>query len=157
VSHRLWVARCPGTIRALVHALLPIPRVGEGWVFPTLMDALIAEAASRGHVGLELVSADSTIVRAHHESAGLAIAGETLDALEQALTEEKGAPLPGAGTGAAGGRSPAEPDAGDTDTTTGQDRAATRGRRAARAKQAKLGRSRGGLSSKIHAVVDAAG
>lgn len=63
-------------------------------VFQSLMDALIAEAASRGQVGLELVSVDSTIVRAHHESAGLAIAGETLDALEQALTEEKGAPLP---------------------------------------------------------------
>ncbi|MEU6153199.1 hypothetical protein ABZ816_24670 [Actinosynnema sp. NPDC047251] len=56
------------------------------------MDALIAEAASRGQVGLEPVSVDSTIVRAHHESAGLAIAGETLDAPEQALTEEKGAP-----------------------------------------------------------------
>nr|WP_033431659.1 transposase [Saccharothrix syringae] len=63
-------------------------------VFRRLMDALIAEAASRGQVGLELVGVDSTIVRAHHESAGLAIAGETLDALEQALTEEKGAPLP---------------------------------------------------------------
>lgn len=62
-------------------------------VFQGLMDALIAEAASRGQVGLELVSVDSTIVRAHHESAGLAIAGETLDALEQALTEEKGALL----------------------------------------------------------------
>lgn len=69
----------------------------NGWakdgVFQGLMDALIAEAATRGQVGLELVSVDSTIVRAHHESAGLAIAGETLDALEQALTEEKGAPL----------------------------------------------------------------
>lgn len=63
-------------------------------VFEILMDALIAEAGSRGQVGLELVSVDSTIVRAHHESAGLAVAGETLDALEQALTEEKGAPLP---------------------------------------------------------------
>ena len=62
-------------------------------VFQGLMDALIAEAACRGQVGLELVSVDSTIVRAHHESAGLAIAGETLDALEQALTEEKGALL----------------------------------------------------------------
>jgi transposase len=62
-------------------------------VFQDLMDALIAEAAARGQVGLELVSVDSTIVRAHHESAGLAVAGETLDALEQALTEEKGAPL----------------------------------------------------------------
>ncbi|GAA2679538.1 Transposase [Actinosynnema pretiosum] len=63
-------------------------------VFQTLMEALIAEAAARGEVGLELVSVDSTIVRAHHESAGLAVAGETLDALEQALTEEKGAALP---------------------------------------------------------------
>jgi transposase len=62
-------------------------------VFQSLMDMLIAEAASRGKVGLELVSVDSTIVRAHHESAGLAIAGETLDALEQALTEEEGALL----------------------------------------------------------------
>ncbi|SCK63240.1 hypothetical protein YUWDRAFT_06865 [Streptomyces sp. AmelKG-D3] len=58
------------------------------------MDALIAEAAARGRVGLELVSVDSTVVRAHHDSSGLAIAGETLDALEQALTEEKGVPLP---------------------------------------------------------------
>ncbi|MGW3911393.1 hypothetical protein ACWEBX_07650 [Streptomyces sp. NPDC005070] len=58
------------------------------------MDGLIAEAAARGRDGLELVSVDSTIVRAHHESAGLAIAGETLDALEQAPTEEKGVPLP---------------------------------------------------------------
>lgn len=57
------------------------------------MDALIAEAAGRGLVGLELVSVDSTVVRAHQDSAGLAVAGETLDALEQALTEEKGAPL----------------------------------------------------------------
>ena len=62
-------------------------------VFQALMDALIAEAAGRGLVGLELVSVDSTVVRAHQDSAGLAVAGETLDALEQALTEEKGAPL----------------------------------------------------------------
>ncbi|MFJ8437359.1 transposase [Kitasatospora sp. NPDC094019] len=70
----------------------------RGWVasgfFQGLMDELIAEAATRGKVGLTLVSVDSTIVRAHHESSGLAVAGETLDALEQALTEEKGVPLP---------------------------------------------------------------
>ncbi|WP_326580617.1 transposase [Actinacidiphila glaucinigra] len=70
----------------------------NGWakagVFQSLMDVLIAEAAARGQVGLELVSVDSTIVRAHQESAGLAVAGDTLDALEQALTEERGAPLP---------------------------------------------------------------
>jgi transposase len=64
-----------------------------GGVFQELMDGLIAEAAARGQVGLELVSVDSTVVRAHQESAGLAVAGETLDALEQALTEEKGVPL----------------------------------------------------------------
>ncbi|MGW1548942.1 hypothetical protein [Streptomyces sp. NPDC002346] len=55
---------------------------------------MIAEAAARGEVGLELVSVDSTIVRAHQESAGLAVAGETLDALEQALTEGEGTPVP---------------------------------------------------------------
>jgi transposase len=64
-------------------------------VFQGLMEALIAEAGSRGLVGLELVSVDSTVVRAHQESAGLAVAGETLDALERALTEEKGGPLAG--------------------------------------------------------------
>ena len=62
-------------------------------VFQDLMGGLIAEAAARGRAGLELVSVDSTVVRAHQESAGLAVAGETLDALEQALTEEKGVPL----------------------------------------------------------------
>jgi transposase len=62
-------------------------------VFQNLMDGLIAEAAARGQVGLELVSVDSTIVRAHHESSGLAVSGEVLDALELALTEEKGVPL----------------------------------------------------------------
>ena len=62
-------------------------------VFEALMDALIAEAASRGQVGLELVSVDSTVVRAHHDSSGLAVCGEVLDALEAAVTEEKGVPL----------------------------------------------------------------
>ena len=62
-------------------------------VFQGLMDGLIAEAAARGQVGFELVSVDSTIVRAHQESSGLAVSGEVLDALEVALTEEKGVPL----------------------------------------------------------------
>jgi transposase len=62
-------------------------------VFQNLMDGLITEAAKRGQVGLELVSVDSTIVRAHQESSGLAVSGEVLDALELALTEEKGVPL----------------------------------------------------------------
>src|SRR5438445_5587342 len=54
-------------------------------VFQALMDGLIAEAASRGQVGLELVSVDSTVVRAHHESCGMAVCGEVLDALEAAV------------------------------------------------------------------------
>ncbi|MFI9318159.1 transposase [Kitasatospora aureofaciens] len=70
----------------------------RSWVasgfFQALMEALIEEAAARGKIGLELVSVDSTVVRAHHESPGPAVAGETLDALEQDLTEEKGVPLP---------------------------------------------------------------
>ena len=65
----------------------------QAGVFQNLMAGLIAEAAARGQVGLELVSVDSTVVRAHHESAGLAVSGEVLDALELALTEEKGVPL----------------------------------------------------------------
>lgn len=43
-------------------------------VCEALMNALIAEAATRGRVGLELISVDSRVVRAHHESSGLAIA-----------------------------------------------------------------------------------
>ncbi|QKW24725.1 IS5 family transposase [Streptomyces seoulensis] len=126
----------------------------NGWaragVFQALMSALIAEAAGRGLVGLELVSVDSTVVRAHQDCAGLAIAGETLDALEQALTEEKGGSAGGPAAGVEG-RAP------QAESGAGADRAATRRRRRARAKAAGLGRSRGGLSSKVHAAVDSAG
>ncbi|MEV8455503.1 IS5 family transposase [Streptomyces sp. NPDC052095] len=125
-------------------------------VFQALMEALIAEAAGRGRVGLELVSVDSTVVRAHHESAGLAVAGETLDALEQALTEEKGGSAGPAGPGPAGDTPQAAPGTGSADRA-GRDPAAARRRRGTRAKAAGLGRSRGGLSSKIHTAVDASG
>ena len=56
----------------------------------------------------------------------------------------------------AGGAPQAAADATAADQA-GADRAATRRRRKARAKAAGLGRSRGGLSSKIHAAVDSAG
>lgn len=62
-------------------------------VFQRLMDGLIAEAAARGQVDLTLVSVDSTVARAHQDAAGMAVRGEVLDALEAALTEEKGVPL----------------------------------------------------------------
>lgn len=91
---------------------------------------------------------------AHQNSVGLAVAGETLDALEQALTEEKGGSPAGAAAGAASDASQATPEVG---TSAPHERAAIRRRRKARAKAAALGRFRGGLSSKIHAGVDAAG
>jgi len=62
----------------------------------------------------------------------------------------------GAAAGVASGEPQAEADAVGADQA-GADRAATRRRRKARAKAAGLGRSRGGLSSKIHAAVDCAG
>jgi Putative transposase of IS4/5 family (DUF4096) len=62
-------------------------------IFQGLMDGLIAEAAARGQVDLSLVGVDSTVARAHQDSAGMAVSGEVLDALESALTEEKGVPL----------------------------------------------------------------
>lgn len=62
-------------------------------VFQDLMDGLIAEAALRGQLDLSLVSVDSTVARAHQNSAGIAVSGEVLDAMEPALTEEKGVPL----------------------------------------------------------------
>lgn len=107
----------PRNVRALFNGVLWRFRNGTGWrdvperygpwttvynrfrawalagVFEALMDGLIAEAATRGQVGLELVSVDSTVVRAHHDSSGLAVSGEVLDALEAAVTEEKGVPL----------------------------------------------------------------
>ncbi|MBB5966480.1 hypothetical protein [Planomonospora venezuelensis] len=93
------------------------------------MDALIAEAASRGQVGLELVSVGSTIVRAHQESAGLAVAGETLDALEQALTEGKGAAPPQQPPVLRVMLPQAAPGTDGVDTSSDHDRAATRWRR----------------------------
>ncbi|RSM93985.1 hypothetical protein DMB42_51790 [Nonomuraea sp. WAC 01424] len=66
----------------------------------------------------------------------------------------KGGSAPGAAAGTAGDGSQATPDA---DASPTEDRAALRRRRKARAEAAALGRSRGGLSSKIHAAVDSAG
>lgn len=59
-------------------------------IFQGLMDAMIAEAASRGDVDLGLVSVDSTTARAHHDAAGMAVDSALLDDLAKAVTEEKG-------------------------------------------------------------------
>lgn len=44
------------------------------------MDGMIAEAARRGQVDLSLVSVDSTVARAHHDAAGMAVREEVLAA-----------------------------------------------------------------------------
>lgn len=58
--------------------------------FPTLMDTMIAEAASLGQVDLCLVSVDSTVSRAHHHAAGMAVDPKLLAELEKVAAEEKG-------------------------------------------------------------------
>ncbi|GAB3884888.1 hypothetical protein GCM10027612_60950 [Microbispora bryophytorum subsp. camponoti] len=59
-------------------------------VFQQLMEAVIAEAATRGQVDLSLVSVDSTTARAHHQAAGMVVAPELLAELEKVVEEEKG-------------------------------------------------------------------
>jgi hypothetical protein len=59
-------------------------------VFEQLMQAMIAEAAARGQVDLDLVRVDSTTVRAHHHAAGMVLGGELADALKEAVEQEKG-------------------------------------------------------------------
>lgn len=58
--------------------------------FRMLMEGMIAEAAARDQVDLDLVSVDSTVARAHHHAAGIAVDPELLDELEKAVAEEKG-------------------------------------------------------------------
>ncbi len=59
-------------------------------VFQALMDAMIAEAAARGDVDLSLVGVDSTVARAHHHAAGMAVDPDLLEEMAKALTAEKG-------------------------------------------------------------------
>jgi transposase len=64
-------------------------------VFEQLMQTVIAEAAARGQVDLDLVSVDSTTARAHHHAAGMVVDGELMTALEKAAEEERGLHLRG--------------------------------------------------------------
>lgn len=59
-------------------------------VFARLMEEMIAVAAARGQVDLELVSVDSTVARAHHHAVGMRVDAELLAELEKAAEEEKG-------------------------------------------------------------------
>ncbi|WP_381204732.1 hypothetical protein [Streptomyces incanus] len=51
---------------------------------------MIAEAAARGQVDLDLVGVDSTVARTHHHAAGMAVDPELPDEPEKAVAEEKG-------------------------------------------------------------------
>ncbi|MEX5638198.1 IS5 family transposase [Parafrankia sp. FMc2] len=63
-------------------------------IFQTLMDAMITEAAARGAVDLSLASVDSTVARAHHHAAGMAVDTDLLEDMAKALEEEKGLQKP---------------------------------------------------------------
>jgi hypothetical protein len=64
-------------------------------MFAVLMEGMIAEAARRGQADMSLVSVDSTVARAHHDAAGMAVEPEVLAALEEAAAQEKGPRKPG--------------------------------------------------------------
>ncbi|MFI6582898.1 transposase [Embleya sp. NPDC050493] len=57
--------------------------------FEALMEAMIAEAAARGQVELGLVSVDSTVVRAHHDAAGMVVDPNLHQEVEKIVDEEK--------------------------------------------------------------------
>lgn len=78
----------------------------DAGVFEALLEGLIAEAAKRGAVDLSLVSVDSTVVRAHHDVAGMHLDADTLAALEKAATEEEKARQRGAVRKDKSGRTP---------------------------------------------------
>ncbi|MEU8110525.1 hypothetical protein AB0C18_43160 [Nonomuraea muscovyensis] len=59
-------------------------------VFEQSMQTVIADAAARGEVDLDLVDVDSTTARAHHHAAGMVMDGELMTALEKAADEERG-------------------------------------------------------------------
>ncbi|KAB8182995.1 IS5 family transposase [Nonomuraea phyllanthi] len=82
-------------------------------VFERLMQAMIAEAAARGQVDLDLVSVDSTTARAHHHAAGMVLDGELSAALHEAVERERGLRQ--------SGKTPATATPAKTGTATGTD------------------------------------
>lgn len=116
-------------------------------VFEALLEGLIAEAAKRGEVDLSLVSIDSTTARAHHDAAGMHLAGDVLTALEKG--RHRG------GDGQVKGGSRDEQNGRDTDSRPErEERRRLRRRRKLRLQAALLGRSRGGQTSKVHLAAD---
>ncbi|PAU46007.1 IS5/IS1182 family transposase [Streptomyces albireticuli] len=119
----------------------------DAGVFTALLEGVIAGAAHQRNTDLSLVSVGSTTVRAHHDAAGMCMDKEVLEALEEAAAEqEKARPKRGG---------PQEQNGQDGGIDTGQEeRRRIRRRRRLRLKEALLGRSRGGLTSKVHLAAD---
>jgi transposase len=115
-------------------------------VFQALMEAVIAEAAARGQAELGLVSVDSTSARAHHHAAGMMLDPELLETLEKGRRRGKGA--------SPKGQNASIVDRDEAPDEAREERRRLRRRRKARLRAAKLGRSRGGLTSKVHLSAD---
>lgn len=87
---------------------------------------------------MSLISPDSTTVRAHHDAAGMRVSERLMKALKEAAQEQETARQKGASRGTElSGRASAHPAQAQTPPETSP-----------------LGRSRGGLTSKIHFVAD---
>lgn len=111
----------------------------DAGVFQALLEGVIAEAARQGKPDLSLVSVDSTTARAHHDAAGTRVGKDLMEALEEAASEQE----------------KARQRRGGPEEQNGQaERRRVRRRRKLRLKQALLGRSRGGLTSKVHLAAD---
>ncbi|MEV4251235.1 hypothetical protein AB0J63_48595 [Streptosporangium canum] len=87
---RLLLSMVCAKSTGLTDRLPPFRGLGAGRFFQASVEGLIAEAAARGQVELDLVNVASVIVRAHHDAAGKAVDQQLLTALEGAITEEKG-------------------------------------------------------------------
>ncbi|THA43898.1 IS5 family transposase [Streptomyces sp. A1136] len=111
----------------------------DAGVFTALLEGLIAQGARVGRADLSLVSVDSTTVRAHHDAAGMRVSKHLMKALEEAVQEQEAACQKGGGPEEQNGQA---------------ERRRIRRRRKLRLKEALLGRSRGGLTSKIHLAAD---
>ncbi|MYV74537.1 IS5 family transposase [Streptomyces sp. SID1046] len=111
----------------------------DAGVFSALLEGLIAEGARAGQSDLSLVSVDSTTVRAHRDAADMRVSKHLMDALEEAAQEQETARRKGGGPEGHNGQA---------------ERRRIRRRRKLRLKEALLGRSRGGLTSKLHLAAD---
>ncbi|MFE0154704.1 transposase [Nonomuraea sp. NPDC059007] len=112
-------------------------------VFQDLMEAVIAEAAARGQADLGLVSVDSTTARAHHHAAGMALDPNSWRRWRRPPRKSRARP-----------KEHTAPDGGGEHNGEQTARRQVRLRSRARLKAAGLGRSRGGLTSKVHLSAD---